>query len=317
MISCTEFIPAYSELFTYLDKKYGREEVNHLWDFLFAPTGKGIPLINFAKKDGLKGCVDYWTGTLTEEAAVCTFIYNLEDGWYAEAMHHCPSKGRLLELKETLGIEPYKDYCDHCDYYRASLEQVGLTWLRNHMDVDKASCSRVLWDTKKFKGIMYNNENTVVKHFHSSGQEYFHRDFHSSMNMGIEYVGMAHGENDVKEYLTMYTKDVYKPVFAAMKDNALAAIETQIRETYKLEHADDVLHIENDGKKLSVRVDYCPAVKHLRETGRDVSKWFYLTTETVMQTFADCAGLIFNMESYDEETGSAAYSFSKKAEENI
>ena len=70
-------------------------------------------------------------------------------------------------------------------------------------------------------------------------------------------------------------------------------------------------------KKLSVRVDYCPAVKHLRETGRDVSKWFYLTTETVMQTFADCAGLIFNMESYDEETGSAAYSFSKKAEENI
>ena len=69
MISCTEFIPAYSELFTFLDKKYGREEVNRLWDFLFAPTGKGIPLINFAKKDGLKGCVDYWTGTLTEEAA--------------------------------------------------------------------------------------------------------------------------------------------------------------------------------------------------------------------------------------------------------
>ena len=56
MISCTEFIPAYSELFTFLDEKYGRAEVDRLWDFLFAPTGKGIPLINFAKKDGVKGC---------------------------------------------------------------------------------------------------------------------------------------------------------------------------------------------------------------------------------------------------------------------
>lgn len=311
MISCTEFIPAYSELFTYLDNKYGREEVNRLWDYLFAPTGKGIPLINFAKKDGIKGCVDYWTGTLTEEAADATFVYNLEDGWFASKMHHCPSKGRLLELKETLGIEPYKDYCDHCDYYRASLEQVGLTWVRNHMAVDEASCSRILWDVKKFKGIMYMNENTVVKEFHSSEQEYFHPDFHSSMNMGIEYVGMTHGEEDVKEYLTMYAKDVYKPVFAAMEQDALSAIENQIRETYKLERAEDVLAIVNDGSKLSVKVAYCPAVKHLRATGREVSKWFSLSTETVMQTFADHAGLTFAMEAYDEETGAAAYSFTR------
>ena len=26
MISCTEFIPAYSELFAFLEEKYGREE---------------------------------------------------------------------------------------------------------------------------------------------------------------------------------------------------------------------------------------------------------------------------------------------------
>ena len=127
MISCTEFILAYSELFRFLDEKYGRAEVDNLWKFLFEPTGKGIPLINYAKRDGLKGCVDYWTGTLTEESAEVTFIYNLQDGWFAKQMHHCPSKGRLLEFQKTHGIEPYRDYCDLCDYYRAALEKVGLT----------------------------------------------------------------------------------------------------------------------------------------------------------------------------------------------
>mgnify|MGYP007046538366 CR=1 FL=1 len=61
MISCTEFIPAYSELFTYLDKKYGREEVNHLWDFLFAPTGKGIPLNNHLGHFTLGGLTQEFT----------------------------------------------------------------------------------------------------------------------------------------------------------------------------------------------------------------------------------------------------------------
>lgn len=311
MISCTEFVPAYSELFTYLENKYGRDEVNRLWDFLFAPTGKGIPLINYAKKDGLKGCVDYWTRIAEEESCDVMFTYNIEDGWYKSQSFYCPSKGRLLKLQEEIGLVPYKDYCDHCDYYRTSLEEAGLTWVRNYMDVDKAQCSRILWDTKKFKGIMHNNENTVVKRFYPYENEYFHPDFHSSMNMGIEYLGITHGEDDIKAYLTMFTKDVYKPVFQAIKADPLATIEAKIRETYKLEKAENVLTIENDGNTLSVQVAYCPAVKHLRATGREVSKWFSLSTETVMQTLADHAGLTFILEAYDEETGAAAYSFTR------
>ena len=50
MISCTEFIPSYSELFTYLENKHGRDEVDRFWEYLFQPTGEGIPLVNFVKK---------------------------------------------------------------------------------------------------------------------------------------------------------------------------------------------------------------------------------------------------------------------------
>ena len=34
MISCTEFIPAYSELFTFLEDKHGRDEVDRFWEYL-------------------------------------------------------------------------------------------------------------------------------------------------------------------------------------------------------------------------------------------------------------------------------------------
>ena len=133
MISCTEFIPSYSELFKYLDGHYGYEEVKRFWAYLFKPDGKGIPLVNFVRKDGLKGAVEYWNGTLKEEAADVTRWYNLEDGWIYSEMHYCPSKGRLLKMKEELGVEPYAHYCDHCDYYRASLEMYGLEIGRAHV----------------------------------------------------------------------------------------------------------------------------------------------------------------------------------------
>ncbi len=38
MISCTEFIPSYSELFSYLEEKHGEDEVSKFWTYLFAPT---------------------------------------------------------------------------------------------------------------------------------------------------------------------------------------------------------------------------------------------------------------------------------------
>ena len=54
MIPCTEFIPAYSELFAFLEELYGRAEVDNFWTYLFIPDGKGIPLINFLEKEGYR-----------------------------------------------------------------------------------------------------------------------------------------------------------------------------------------------------------------------------------------------------------------------
>ena len=130
MISCTEFIPAYSELFAYLEDKHGYKEVERFWKYLFEPTGDGIPLINYVKKEGIRGCFTYWAGTFKEEAADFTMYLNEKDGWFMNVMHHCPSKGRLLRLQEETGIIPYHKYCLHCDSYRSAVEKVGLKHLQ-------------------------------------------------------------------------------------------------------------------------------------------------------------------------------------------
>ena len=57
MISCTEFIPSYSELFTYLEDEHGRGEVDLFWNYLFQPDGKGIPLIGFIEREGIKAAL--------------------------------------------------------------------------------------------------------------------------------------------------------------------------------------------------------------------------------------------------------------------
>lgn len=309
MISCTEFILSYSELFTYLEDTRGRQEVDRFWDYLFEPTGDGIPLINFVKKEGIRGCFSYWAGTLNEEAADFTMYLNEKAGWFLNVMHHCPSKGRLLTAREDIGIVPYHDYCLHCDSYRKSIEKVGLKYIYNFNGIDHAACSLLIYDPKVFDGRVIVDENTEIMDRKASQNEYFHRDFHSSMNMGIEYLGANYGLEAVTEYLTRYTRAVYQQLLTDIRKNGLSALQAKIQDTYEKEKTPEALETVLTDKELQVTVHFCPAVRHLHHTGRKVSAWYRYTTEVVMDVIARETGYVFTMDSYDEETGAASYHF--------
>lgn len=310
MISCTEFIPAYSELFTFLEDRYGREEVDRFWEYLFKPDGVGIPLINFLKKEGIKGCYSYWNGSLNEEAADFSMYLNEQAGWFKIQMHRCPSKGRLLELKDTLGIVPYHDYCLHCDHYRESVEQVGLRYIYDFCGVEKASCSILVYDPSRFQNKLIVDENTVQTHRNASDNEYFHRDFHSSLNNAVQYLGEKFGTDVLCDYLRTYTQHVYKKTLEDIRQRGVTAICDHVKETYRLEKSEELLTVEQKNGKTVFTVAYCPAVSHLTATGRTVSEWFPYTTTVMMQVFAEQASLTFQMEEYDAATGRAVYSFS-------
>ena len=311
MISCTEFIPAYSELFAYLDRKCGHKEVERFWEFLFTPDGKGIPLVNFVEREGIHGCYSYWAGTLNEEAADFSMYVNEKRGFFYNVMHHCPSKGRLLELKDSIGITPYPHYCWHCDYYRYSVEKAGLKYIYNFDGTDKAQCSMLIYDPKIFDGRIILDEDTKAMHRNASDNEYFHKDFHSSMNNGIRYLDKNFGQDAIEEYLTTFTNNVYNKLIDDMKVRGLRALEEKILDTYAKEKAPDAVKTEmkENGKALSVTVNYCPGVTHLRATGREVSPKYRYTTETVMATLAKAIGAEFTMGDYDEQTGKTSYSF--------
>ena len=139
MISCTEFIPAYSELFKFLHDKGGKEAVVGFWEYLTVFLEN---LHDLAASKGLAGCYEYWSHTLTEEAADFRMSLDEDNNLFTIEMRHCPSKGRLNEFKH---IEPDKYYCEHCDViYRKVLEPLGFEYNIDLSNSDKAACKTIV-----------------------------------------------------------------------------------------------------------------------------------------------------------------------------
>lgn len=137
MISCTDFIPAYSELFKYLEEKGGKAAVVDFWNYLSDHFLGNLR--DLVAENGIRGCWLYWSHTLNEEAADFTMELDEEAGEFRIIMHDCPSKGRLLREKH---IVPYRDYCEHCDVlYRRILEPLGYEYSYDMSGVDQARCS--------------------------------------------------------------------------------------------------------------------------------------------------------------------------------
>ena len=133
MISCTEFIPVYSELFKFLHQKGGKKAVVQFWEILSDSLLGNLQ--DLVAATGLAGCFEYWSYTLTEEAADFKMSLDEENGVFEIEMKYCPSMGRLLEEEH---VEPYEFYCEHCDtLYRRVLEPLGFEY-----DIDLSQCHK-------------------------------------------------------------------------------------------------------------------------------------------------------------------------------
>jgi hypothetical protein len=141
MISCTEFIPAYSELFKYIEKKGGKNAVIDFWKVLserYLADSLRKNVIN----DGIRGCWDYWSRSLNEEAADFEMSLDTDAEEFRIDMIKCPSRSMLNEMGY---MEPYKDYCEHCNWlYRLILEPLGYSCEVDMGRCGEAKCSVVV-----------------------------------------------------------------------------------------------------------------------------------------------------------------------------
>lgn len=131
MISCTEFIWAYNDLFQFLEDKDGEGRVHEFW--------KGISdefldnLREYVREDGLEGMHKYWSHTLGEEGG--RWNLTLYDDTFIIDMHDCPS-ARLIH--QSGRVKPYEKYCEHCQHlYPPLIREFGY-----EVDYDIVSCEK-------------------------------------------------------------------------------------------------------------------------------------------------------------------------------
>ncbi|MCX8082664.1 MAG: hypothetical protein N3D17_04645 [bacterium] len=142
MISCTEFILAYNELFKFLHKKYGKKAVVDFW--IYISDNFLTNLDTLVKEKGIAGMAEYWTHTLTEEKAeYCMEVGRDRFGIYIKK---CPSVG----IMNRRNVEKYPYYCEHCDIlYRRIIEKYGFNYRIRFIDVDKGICCIKVYKNKK------------------------------------------------------------------------------------------------------------------------------------------------------------------------
>lgn len=137
MISCTEFVYAYSEIFRFIEERDGYEGVKRYWERISDDSIEPALGSKVDAAGGIRGCFDYWSHTLNEEAADFRMEYDDEQKTFSIEMRNCPSRGRL----NASGKNYYPHYCDHCDLlYRRVLEKRGMQYDYDFSDVAHARC---------------------------------------------------------------------------------------------------------------------------------------------------------------------------------
>ena len=145
MISCTEFIPAYSEGFKFIENIAGRSELENFWSELSDIYLKDS-LEKLMSSEGLAGAYTYWGHALNEEAADFTMILDEDKDEFSIDLHRCPSMAMLLELKH---MSPYHSYCDHCPaLYRPIVEKFGYIYIHEN-DCHNATSNITIKRAKK------------------------------------------------------------------------------------------------------------------------------------------------------------------------
>ena len=323
MISCTEFIPLYSEFFKYLERKGGHDAVMEYWYYISDrnigdmtnPNSLGYKC---GQLGGFEGVMAYWGHTLTEEACDFIKVIDKKKRFNYSHMRHCPSRGMLNDLKH---IEPYYDYCAHCNViYARVLEKYGVKYIRDDSRVDNAECRSIFYEEGNCPDIDWRNitddevralkkdDSVILIDLKREDNKYLHRDFHLSGDLALTYCGEKFGDEAVKEFLTAYTKNYYSPQIEDVKKRGLAALKEWIEKIYAVEEASDVLHTELLDGCLSVTIDKSPVIEYMHKLNQQPSKYYIEETSTLYAVIAEECGFSFNLEYYQED-GAARFTF--------
>ena len=325
MISCTEFIPLYSEFFKFLEKQGGHDAVMEYWihisdTVIGNKTNPNSLAYKCEKLGGFEGAVAYWGHTLTEEACDLFELEDRNENVKYSHMRHCPSRGMLNALSH---VEPYYDYCSHCNViYARVLEKYGVVYDRDNSEIANAECRGCFYEKgnppkfdfrtvtdeelKKREG----EDGITVIDMKSEDNKYLHRDFHISADNALKYCGDKFGGDAVVAFLRDYVRFFYAPVIEKIKSGGLSVIEEWIKGVYEVEEASELLHIELSENSLTVTIDKSPVIEYMHSLNQSPSEYYIEETRTLYRVIAEECGYKFELEYYNED-GGARFIFSR------
>jgi len=141
----------------------------------------------------------------------------------------------------------------------------------------------------------------------ASDNRYLHRDFHLSLNTGIDYLYKTYTMADVEIYLTRFASNFYAPVIERIKKGGLEAAKTAFLSPYEAEDEQGVVTFTERKGEVIITISECPAVRHFNAKGVAPSPFYPLTTTIVWTEICRQAGLGFQTLSYDPKTGAAQH----------
>ena len=139
---------------------------------------------------------------------------------------------------------------------------------------------------------------------------YMHKDFHGALSTGLIYLEQRYGADAVREYLWQFATSFYAPLTEDVKQRGLVALKEHFERIYQLEGGEFTIMMSPDA--MTLQVEACPAVMHIRKIGQTVAPLFNETTRTVNE--AICAGTPYIAEllAYDNETGRSTVRFFRR-----
>ncbi len=323
MISCTEFIPLYSEFFKFLEKKGGHDAVMEYWIHISDTsigdkTNPNSLAYKCERLGGFEGAIAYWGHTLKEEACDLFEIEHKKQRYKYRLMRHCPSRGMLNDLRH---IEPYYDYCSHCNVlYSRILEKYDIVYERDHSKIANAQCCTMLYEKGNkppfdFRKItdeqieeLKKDPDVVVFDMKSEDNKYLHRDFHLLGDNALKYCAEKYGYETLLEFLKDYVKNYYSPQIENIKKNGLIALKEWIEKIYELEEASELIKCELTDNLLTVAIEKSPVIEYMHSLGKEPSKYYIEETRTLYKSLAEECGFEFRLDYYRED-GATRFTF--------
>jgi hypothetical protein len=144
----------------------------------------------------------------------------------------------------------------------------------------------------------------------AADNQYLHRDFHGALSVGLNYLESRFGPEGVREYLRQFALAFYAPLRAEVIARGLPALAEHFERMYAAEGGRIALACSAD--ELTLRVEECPAVSHMRAHGYPVAHSFHETTRTVNEAICEGTPFCAELAEYDPQTGRSVQIFRRR-----